>query len=142
MLLCGGCHSNAIIIPAALVLQIISAIYGATDVPMVKLNNAARPDTYMPAVGIGTGGYAFTPTEPGEIWSDNVAERAVTKWFNLGGRRVDAAYSYHDQKGIGRAITASQIPREELFIVSKVCNPHGPPVFGESECERHLCYGL
>ena len=127
-----------VIIHAVLVLALLRVILDAAEVPTVKLNNAARSDTNMPAVGIGTGGYSFTPTTPGEIWSDSVAEKAVTTWFKVGGRRVDTAYSYHDQKGIGRAIAASQVPREELFIVSKVCNPHGPPAYLENMNARDI----
>ena len=100
-------------------LQSLQAI-SAAEVPTVKLNNAAKPGTNMPAVGIGTGGYMYAPTAPGEIWTDDVAETAVSTWFKIGGRRVDASFSYRNQKGVGKAIAASQVPREEMFIVSKV----------------------
>ena len=93
----------------------------AVDVPSVPLVNGAKPGTKMPAVGIGTGAYVYEPrTEPGEIWTDPVAEKAVTEWLKLGGRRIDASLSYRNQPGVARAIKASKIPREELFIVSKV----------------------
>ena len=36
------------------------------------------------------------------------------------GRRIDGAYSYKTQYGVGRAITASGVPRKELFVTSKI----------------------
>ena len=91
------------------------------DVPDVTLRNAAVSGKTMPAVGLGTGAYVYVPnTIPGEIWNDTVAETAVKTWLQLGGRRIDASLSYRNQKGVGRAISESGIPREELFVVSKV----------------------
>ena len=107
------------LLPLALLL---ASACTAVNVPTVKLNNAARPGTNMPAVGIGTGAYLTAPTAPGEIWTDDVAEKAVGSWLKMGGRRVDASYVYLNQIGVGKAIAASQIPREELFIVSKLGN--------------------
>lgn len=96
------------------------------EMPTVTLMNAAQPGTKMPVSGIGTGGYVFEPrTQPGEIWNDDVAEKAVGEWLKLGGRRIDGAYSYGDQVGIGKAIKASGVSREDLFIVSKVGSAHG-----------------
>ena len=93
----------------------------ALEVPTVTLMNAAAPGTKMPVVGIGTGAYVYKPrTEPGEIWTDDVAEKAVGQWLDMGGRRIDASLNYLNEPGIGRAIKASTVPREEIFIVSKV----------------------
>lgn len=93
----------------------------AIDVPSVTLMNAAYPGTEMPVTGIGTGAYVQKPgTQPGEIWTNEVAEKAVSQWLAMGGRRIDASYNYLNQVGVGRAIKVSKIPREEIFIVSKV----------------------
>ena len=98
----------------------------AVNVPSVTLMNAASPDSKMPVTGIGTGAYVLQPgTQPGEIWTDEVAENAVSQWLALGGRRIDASYNYLNQIGVGKAIKASRIPREELFIVSKVSGNGG-----------------
>ena len=67
-------HMMAIICVALALLQIISA----AEVPTVKLSNAAKPGTNMPAVGIGTGGYKYALTAPGEIWTDDIAETVDT----------------------------------------------------------------
>lgn len=91
------------------------------SIPEVKLHNAAKPGMTMPAVGLGTGAYVYVPnTIPGEIWNDTTAEQAVKEWIRLGGRRIDASLSYRNQKGVGKAIAECGVPREELFIVSKV----------------------
>ena len=97
----------------------------AVEVPTVTLRNAAKPGTKMPVTGIGTGGYIHDPHsgQPGEIWTDDVAEKAVGEWLSLGGRRIDTALDYGDQTGIGKAIKASSVPREDIFIVSKTDSP-------------------
>ena len=106
-----------------LVLVYIATLHNclALEVPAVTLMNAAMPGTKMPVTGIGTGAYVYEPrTKPGEIWTDDVAEKAVGQWLDLGGRRIDASFSYRNQPGVGKAIKANTVPREDLFIVSKV----------------------
>ena len=99
---------------------------GALNVPSVTLMNAASPGTKMPVTGIGTGAYVHEPgTQPGEVWTNDVTEKAVSQWLALGGRRIDASYNYLNQIGVGRAIKASNVPREELFVVSKVSGNGG-----------------
>ena len=91
------------------------------EIPTVTLMNAAVAGTKMPVTGIGTGAYVYNPrTQPGEIWTDDAAEKYVAQWLKLGGRRIDASLSYRNQPGVGKAIKESAISREELFIVSKV----------------------
>lgn len=104
-----------------LIIAVIHAC-AATEVPAVTLMNAARPGKKMPVTGIGSGGYVHQPNtgHPGEIWTDDVAEKAVGQWLALGGRRIDASYDYGNQVGIGKAIKASGVSREDLFIVSKL----------------------
>ena len=98
----------------------------SADIPSVLLHNAAEENVMMPVIGIGTGGYAPNSTFPhGEYWNDSVAEKAVGEWLKLGGRRIDGSFSYHDQVGIGKAIRGSGIPRDQIFITSKV-GPSAP----------------
>ena len=93
----------------------------ALSVPEVKLHNAAKSGLTIPAVGLGTGAYVYVSnTIPGEVWNDTVAEQAVGEWIKLGGRRIDASLSYRNQKGVGKAIKECGVPRDQLFIVSKV----------------------
>ena len=110
----------AIYIILGLAISTINTCFGI-EVPTVTLMNAAIPGTKMPVTGIGTGAYVYEPrTEPGEIWTEDVAERSVEQWLDLGGRRIDASLSYRNQPGVGKAIKASTVSREDMFIVSKV----------------------
>ena len=97
-----------------------------SEVPTVTLLNAAKPGIKMPVAGIGTWGYVHTPGTgfPGEVWNDTVAEKAVSEWIMLGGRRIDSALDYHDQVGVGKAIESSGVARKELFVTSKL-TPEG-----------------
>ena len=92
------------------------------DAPSVMLMNAAKPGTKMPVTGIGTGGYNHQPGtgRPGEVWNDTVAEKAIKEWITLGGHRIDGAVDYGDQVGIGNAVKVSGVPREDIFMTSKV----------------------
>ena len=88
------------------------SLCSTVDVPSVKLMNAAKDGVMMPATGIGTGSY--------HKWNDDIAQKAIGEWLALGGRRVDGCVDYGDQVGIGKAIKASGLPREEIFMVSKL----------------------
>ncbi len=93
----------------------------AIEMPSVALMNAARPGMKMPVVGIGTGAYIHESTGvPGEIWNDTIAEKYTMEWLAMGGRRVDNALKYLDEIGVGRAVRNSGIPREEIFLTSKI----------------------
>ena len=114
-----------VMVPSAVVQLILALLTIQTcisvEVPSVTLMNAAIPGTKMPVVGIGTGAYVYKPrTEPGEIWTNDTAEKAVGEWLTLGGRRIDASLSYRNQPGVGKAIKESSVNREDIFIVSKV----------------------
>lgn len=74
-------------------------------IPIVKLSNGVE----MPALGFGV----F------QIPADQT-ERAVTAALETGYRSLDTARSYMNEEGLGRAVAASAIPREELFITTKL----------------------
>jgi len=93
--------------------------------PAVLLRNAAQPNTMMPVVGLGTGGYGSPNGTGGEHWNDSVAQQATLDWLSVGGRRIDTSLSYGDQTGIGNAIKMSGIPRDQIFVTSKVDDPYG-----------------
>jgi diketogulonate reductase-like aldo/keto reductase len=71
------------------------------------LHNGVR----MPRLGLGV----FKVSE-GEV------ERAVRIAIEAGYRSIDTAKAYGNEEGVGLAIKASGIPREELFITTKVWN--------------------
>lgn len=71
----------------------------------VTLNNGVK----MPQVGYGV--YQVEPAE---------AERCVLDAISVGYRMIDTAQIYHNEEGVGNAIVKCGVPREELFIVTKV----------------------
>ena len=48
--------------------------------------------------------------------------RAVLEAFELGYRHIDTAAIYGNEEGVGAAIAESGIPRDELFITTKLWN--------------------
>ena len=71
----------------------------------VKLNNGID----MPIIGIGT--YRLSPDE---------AENYVYHALKDGYRLIDTANAYMNERGVGRGIKKSGIPREEIFVTSKL----------------------
>lgn len=70
----------------------------------------------MPSIGFGT--YKLTD----EIESVNSIKEAI----NIGYRQIDAAYFYKNEDIVGKGIRKSGIPREEIFLASKLWNDeHG-----------------
>ena len=75
------------------------------DQMYVKLNNGVE----MPAAGIGT--FMLTPDE---------AEASVLSALKDGYRLIDTANAYVNEKAVGRAMKASGLPREEIFLETKL----------------------
>ena len=71
----------------------------------VELSNGVK----MPMIGYGV--YQVDPAE---------CERCVSDALKVGYRMIDTAQAYHNEEGVGAAIAKSGIPREKLFIVTKV----------------------
>lgn len=67
--------------------------------------------TSIPQLGFGT--Y--------QIEADD-AERAVLEALELGYRHIDTARIYGNEEGVGRALAASGIPRDELYVTTKLWN--------------------
>ncbi|MFF3733596.1 aldo/keto reductase [Streptomyces sp. NPDC002476] len=80
-----------------------------TDTPVRRLNDGRA----IPAVGLGT-------------WplDDDAAERAVAGALGLGYRLVDTALNYRNETGTGRGIARSGVPREDVFVTTKVPGRH------------------
>ena len=53
---------------------------------------------------------------------DDTAERAVTTALEVGYRLIDTAKLYGNEAGVGRAIRASGLPRDEVYVTTKVWN--------------------
>ncbi|GLJ81128.1 aldo/keto reductase [Microbacterium imperiale] len=77
---------------------------------------------HVPNVSLNSGfeipqlGYGVFKVDPAET------ERLVTEAFEVGYRHIDTAAIYGNEEGVGRAIAASGIPRDELFITTKLWN--------------------
>jgi 2,5-diketo-D-gluconate reductase A len=76
-------------------------------VPTIKLNDGHD----IPQLGFGV--FKVDPDE---------TERIVSDALEIGYRHIDTAAVYGNEVGVGRAIAASGIPREELFITTKLWN--------------------
>lgn len=75
----------------------------------ITLNNGVE----IPQLGLGTW---FIP--------DNQVAEAVKAATKLGYRHIDTAQAYGNERGVGEGVRTCGIPREELFVVSKVAAEH------------------
>jgi diketogulonate reductase-like aldo/keto reductase len=71
----------------------------------VKLNNGIE----MPIVGYGV--FLVSPEE---------CEQCVLDAISVGYRSIDTAQAYYNEEGVGNAIVKCGVPRNELFITTKV----------------------
>ncbi|WP_412989603.1 aldo/keto reductase [Pediococcus siamensis] len=55
-----------------------------------------------------------------QIWDAQECEMAVQNALQAGYRLIDTAASYYNEKAVGRALQHSQVPRDQLFITSKL----------------------
>jgi len=78
------------------------------SIPTITLNNGVE----IPQVGLGV----FQTKEGAEV------EGAVQAALEAGYRLIDTAAIYGNEEGVGRAIKASGLPREEVFITTKLWN--------------------
>lgn len=85
----------------------------------VKLSNGVQ----MPILGYGV--YQVTKEE---------CERCVLDALKAGYRSIDTAQSYFNEEEVGEAIAKSGIPREDIFITTKVWIEH----YGYEECKKSV----
>ena len=57
-----------------------------------------------------------------KVEDGDVLEQAVSAALQIGYRSIDTASLYKNERGVGNAIRASGIPREEIFLTTKVWN--------------------
>lgn len=76
------------------------------NIEKIKLNDGIE----IPVYGFGT----F------QIPADGSAYKAVRKALELGIRHIDTAVAYFNEQEVGKAIRESGIPREEIFLTSKL----------------------
>ncbi len=76
-------------------------------VPNITLNNGVT----IPQLGFGV--FQIEPDE---------TKDATLAAFEVGYRHVDTAEMYRNEKGVGEAVAASGLPRDEIFVTSKLNN--------------------
>ncbi len=63
----------------------------------------------------------------------NETAEIVSQALEAGYRHIDTAQAYGTEQGVGRAIAASGIPREQIYVTSKLANAnHAPDDLGGS----------
>ena len=72
----------------------------------VTLNNGVE----MPVLGLGT----YKTTDPNECLT------SVRDALELGYRMIDTAQFYDNEELVGQAVASSDVPREDIFITTKV----------------------
>tara|TARA_B100001179_G_scaffold226164_1_gene206858 strand:+ start:64 stop:900 length:837 start_codon:yes stop_codon:yes gene_type:complete len=86
-------------------------------------------DNYqIPVVGLGT-----WKSEPGKTTS-----QAVLDSLEAGYRHIDTARAYDNETDVGRAVNDSGLPREDLFITTKLWNQHQGYEEAIEACEKSL----
>jgi 2,5-diketo-D-gluconate reductase A len=78
-------------------------------IPSVKLNDG----TTIPQLGFGT--FMVPPEE---------TAATVTTALEVGYRHFDTAQGYRNEAEVGEAIVASDVPRDEIYLTSKLNNPN------------------
>jgi 2,5-diketo-D-gluconate reductase A len=81
-------------------------------IPNLTLND----DTSIPQLGFGV--FQVPPADTAET---------VTRALEVGYRHIDTAEMYQNEKGVGEAIASSGIPRDELYVTSKLNNAFHEP---------------
>lgn len=90
----------------------MSAIVPASTVPLIRGTNEPAP-LHMPQLGLGT--Y--------KIGAEQV-ERVVRDALDVGYRHIDTAQMYGNEAGVGAALASSRVPRDHLWVTSKLDNPN------------------
>lgn len=79
-----------------------------TEIPAVTLNDGNQ----MPVLGLGV----YKAVGEGEV------EHAISLAAENGYRLIDTASVYKNEEGVGRGVLSCPVPRQELFITTKVWN--------------------
>lgn len=89
----------------------------------VTLNNGVK----MPKLGYGV--FQVNNEE---------CERCVVEAVNAGYRLIDTAQSYFNEEAVGRAVRKCGLPRQELFLVTKVWISNGGYARAEASIDESL----
>jgi 2,5-diketo-D-gluconate reductase A len=81
-------------------------------VPSIRLNNGVQ----IPQLGFGV--FQIEPSDTAQ---------AVRKALEVGYRHIDTAEMYGNEREVGQAVRDSGVPREEVFVTSKLNNDRHEP---------------
>jgi 2,5-diketo-D-gluconate reductase A len=95
----------------------------ATGVPAIALHDGVE----IPQLGFGV--FQVPPED---------TQAAVEEALEVGYRHVDTAAAYRNERGVGAAIAASGIPREEIFVTTKLWNSQQGFESTLGACEKSL----
>lgn len=95
----------------------------ATSIPTVTLHDGVE----IPQLGFGV--FQVPPKD---------TQRAVEEALEVGYRHVDTAAAYRNERGVGAAIAASDIPRDEIFVTTKLWNSQQGYESTLGACEKSL----
>ena len=95
----------------------------ATSVPAIELHDGVE----IPQLGFGV--FQVPPED---------TQAAVEEALEAGYRHVDTAAAYRNERGVGAAIASSGIPREEIFVTTKLWNSQQGFESTLGACEKSL----
>ena len=95
----------------------------ATTIPTIELNDGAS----IPQLGFGV--FQIPPPD---------TARATEAALEAGYRHIDTAEMYGNERGVGEAVRASGLARDEVFITSKLNNGFHEPDAARREFDRTL----
>jgi diketogulonate reductase-like aldo/keto reductase len=95
----------------------------ASAIPTIALNDEEK----MPVLGLGVAKL-----------SDVATESSVTAALEAGCRLIDTAAAYGNEVAVGRAIAASGVPREELFVTTKLGTSNQGYESAQDACKASL----
>ena len=95
----------------------------SSAIPTVTLNDSAR----MPVLGLGVAKL-----------SDEETQSSVLAALDAGCRLIDTAAAYGNEEAVGRAIAKSGIPRDELFVTTKLGTSKQGYESAKAECQASL----
>lgn len=103
----------------------ISNISSEAGVPLITLNNGVQ----IPQLGLGTQIQRLESdsSESGRNLLNDTSRQSVASALKAGYRHLDTAHGYYNEYGVGEGIIESGVPREEIWITSKLW----PAEYGE-----------
>ena len=103
----------------------VSNISSVGNVPLITLNNGVQ----VPQLGLGTQIQRLEQdsSEEGRKLLNDTSHDAVVAALQAGYRHLDTAHGYFNEAGVGQGIIDSGVPREEIWVTSKLW----PSEYGE-----------